>query len=447
MREFLNWGGQKLLAGLCCLSAFGYATEALASKFEPGIGVGAEYTDNATLSSGNKKSDTITTTYIGAKISHDAGPLKAEANTSFTAQRYTRGTFSNQNYFNLNTLLDWEMVKDQFHWTMRDIFNQRPVTSTDVNTPNNVQNSNIFTLGGNWVVPVSAKTQFSVLPEYRRFYYQKQNINNRQYSLAVNWLYHMYRLTSVGLSANYRQVNYDAQSLADTRFSTLQLNINGKRARSTYALNMGVTNVGRNAGKNTNGFSGNLYWLLNMSGKSTLQTSISTSLTDASSGSLNANIVSNAGDFNNVQISAGVIRNKLFRLAYLRKDGTLNSRIWTEYRQVLYDSSPTNNRKISTLGINFNYPVTTFLSSGLYVNYFRDRLTELFRTDKRLAAGVNFSYQHSRKLRSTLNISYRQKVSTSAIQEYTEGSIFYNLVYGFGRISRPTRSGISRSGL
>ncbi len=441
MRRFLSDGHRKRLISLCGLFVFGHGTLVRALEIQPSIGVGAEYTDNATLSSSRKKSDTITTTYIGANIKHNVGTLQAQADTSFDTQHYTQGTFGDQSYFNLNTLLDWEMVKHRFHWSIRDIFNQRPVISTNVNTPANLQNSNIFTLGANWLIPFSARSQLILLPEYRKFYYESQNINNRQYALAANWMYRAYRLTSVGLNASYRQVDYAARQIANSRFSTLQLSITGQRSRSKYTLNMGVTNVRRDAGKEISGFSGNLDWLVNMSNRSKLQARLSTQLTDASSGSLSANITANTGSFNNVQITAGVIRNKLFWLGYLRKDGVLNSKVWAEYREVLYSNSP-DDRKIGTLGINLNYPMTAFLSSGLYVNYSKDELIEIFRTDKRLVAGLNFTYRHSRKLRSNLDISYRQKVSTVSTQEYTEGSVFYNLVYGFGRVYRPVRSSL-----
>jgi hypothetical protein len=55
--------------------------------------------------------------------------------------------------------------------------------------------------------------------------------------------------------------------------------------------------------------------------------------------------------------------------------------------------------------------------------------------------GANLGYSFSRKVRGLLDLKYRKKESTSVSQNYDEFSAFASLVYGFGNVLRPTRSG------
>ncbi len=418
---------------------FFYSSVAQALKIKPGVGVGAEYTDNVRLTQDNKKADTIAVGYVGLDIKHNEGPLLTDITSSLNKYVYTQDTYADQRYFNLNGDMDWEAVKNQFHLTMRDNFYQTPVVSINSNRPGNIQNTNIFNVGANWAIPVSKKWSITLVPEYSKYYYEVLNTDNKQYAMNASLLYRMYRLTNVGFNASVRKIDYDIPVISDTTFSTLQLTVSGNRARSNYSLSAGTTNVKR-GNQSYSGFSGNLLWLTNLTGHSKVTVNLSSELTDSSSGQLNIIINPDNGNYNNVQITTDVIRNKLARLAYNREDGTFNSNLWVEYRGIMYSDSP-NDRSISALGIDLNYPVTALLSSGFYTYYDKTRLTELDRNDNNFSVGFNLIYMHSRKLRSTLDIKYRKKQSTRFTQNYQENTIFYNLVYGFGRVSRPTRTG------
>ena len=423
--------------GLALLALHGAAR---ALTFEPGVGAGIEYTDNAALAPEQEEADTITVGYVGLGVKHDEGSIKANVDTSFSKNTYTKGTFEDQRYLKVDATIDWGIVKDRFNVVMRDNFTQTPVVSTNTNRPTNIQDANAFTFGANWLIPTSAKNQFSLTPEYRKFYYEVLQTDNIQYSLEASWFYRMFRLTSVGLSASLRQVDYEVASISDTEFNTLQLNLNTQRARSTFSLNAGATNVKRDSESFT-GFSGDMLWRRSLTRQSNVLVSLSSSLTDSSNGRLNAIIdPDSGGDFENVQIATDVLRNRLARLAYSRTDGTLDSKVWGEYRELLYSDSP-NDRKINVVGIDLKYPVTALFSSGFYTRYDKTRLTELLRDDKTFIVGINFSYKHARKLRSSLDFKYREKRSTVSTQNYREGAVFYNLVYGFGRVARPTRVG------
>ena len=435
----MNFGRRKntltffVAAGLCFFSQV-----VLAVLFEPGVGVGLEYTDNATLVNENKVNDLITVGYVGARLSENEGALMYDAAASFNNTSYTQDTFPDQRYFNLGASADWAMLKDRFNWFLSNYFSQRTVNALNSNTPDNLQDTNVFTFGANVRFPVSARQSFSLVPMFQQFYYERQLTNNKQYSLAANWNYQMFRLTNVGLSFSTRNIDYFEQSIEDTRFTNLGIVLSGSRKRSTYVINLGSTNVKRDTGEETAGFSGYLNWFSDISSRSKFTTNFSTGLTDTSSAS--AASAGNPGNGDDIQITTDVIRNSVADLAYIREDATLNSRIWMRYNKITYSDNPLD-RVIRAFGLQFSHPVTQLLSSGAYVNYNRTKQLDTNRLDNRFTVGGDLRYNFSRKLHGLFDLKYRTQESTVLSQNYDEYSAFVSLVYGFGNIMRPSRAG------
>lgn len=422
-----------VLAGLCLVSRASFAVQ-----FEPGVGFGLEYTDNARLTAEDQLEDLIAAAYVGASVSENEGSLKYDATAAFNKNVYTKDSYEDQRYFNLALNAEWEMVKNRVNWFLRNYFSQRPIISLDSNTPDNLQNTNVFTFGANLIQPISARQNFSLVPMFSQYYYETLITDNKQLSLAATWNYQMSRLTNVGLNLSTRTVDYTEQSIEDTRFTNASITFSGQRQRSTFSLNLGSTDVRRDNGDETGGFAGYFNWLADLSSRSKFTTNASTDLTDTSSASSSG--VNIPGDGNDVQITTDVVRNSLFNLAYIRDDASLNTRIWVRYNKLTYSDNPLD-REIRTLGVNANYPVTQLLSSGAYINFNRTRQIDSGRLDKRYTIGGNLRYNFSRKLHGLFDLKYREKESTAVGQSYDEFSVFVSLAYGFGDVKRPTRAG------
>jgi len=404
--------------------------------FEPGVGLGLEYTDNARLSPAATEEDLITVGYVGARVTENEGPLKYNADVSFSKNNYVRDTFEDQRYFNLAGRADWDMIKDRFKWFLSNRFSQLPILSNNGNTPTNIQDSNAFTFGANIQLLKSARQSFSLVPTYNQYYFEVLKTDSRQYSLAASWKYQMTRLTNMGFNLSARKINYTetdllGRSIEDTTFTSLGLTFNGQRARSTFSGSLGTTNVQRDNGDETTGFSGFLKWLADVSSRSKVETLLSTDLTDAGS-------VAFSDGGADVQVTTDVIRNAIASLAYLRDDASLHTRISARYHKLTYSESPLD-RNIISFGVNANYPVTSLLSSGAYMTYSRTDQVDQERVDKNYTVGGNIKYRFSRKLQGFVDLKYRTKESTRALQNYDDTSIFVSLKYGFGGVRRPSR--------
>lgn len=412
-----------------------------ALEFEPGVGAGMEYTTNAALTADNELDDLIVVGYVGARLVEEGeGSVNADITASLNHHRYTKDTYEDQRYFNLGAAANWEMIRDRFDWLLRNYYTQRPINSADPNTPDNIQNSNVFTFGANMIFPVSARQTFTLLPEYRNFYYEIQATDNQQYSLVASWAYELNSLTSVGVNGSVRRVDYKEPLITDVNFGSIFFNISSVRARSNISTNLGTTFVRRDNGQSTEEFAGNLNWLVNLTSRSMIRTYIATDLTDSSLGALNVTLDPEVGDPNDIQVTTDVIRSQVASLSYLRQDGTLDSSLSGEFRNLNYSESP-NDRRIVTVGAVFNYPITALSSSGFYARYTNTDYIDLDRIDNNYRIGGNIRHQLSRNLNSSVDLSYRNRDSSELSQNISEWSVYISLVYGFGQPLRPTRSG------
>jgi hypothetical protein len=438
--RMISCGKLEFVKSIAPLGILLFSFGAIAFEFEPGAGVGLEYTDNARLTADDPIDDTIVVGYVGAKLAQSEGPLIADITASLNHHRYTKDSYDDVRYFNLGATADWEMIQDRLDWYLSNFYNQRPIDTFDPNTPDNIQDSNAFALGANMALLISPRQTFTLMPEFRDFYYEDLVTDNQQYTLTLDWSYQRTSLDSIGLNGIVRVVDYDLQTISDVTFTSAYFALSGERARSEFSTNLGTTHVARENGQNTTGFAGNLDWLVNLTNRSNIRAYISTDLTDTSSESLSGIIDPGAGNPNDIQITTDVIRNNVATLGYTREDGTLVSTLTGELREVNYSETPNDNR-IKALNAAFNYPVTALLTSGFYARFYNTDYIDADRTDKDYTIGAYLRYQLSRKLHSRLDAKYRNRDSTLDSLNFDEWSAYASLVYGFGEPLRPTRSG------
>ncbi len=415
-----------LIAALLVLSP-----AASALNVETSLGVGMEYTDNARLTPSNEEEDFIANGLVGVSISESTGALTANATASLNHQNYLENTYDNQNYLDLAASARWEQIRDRLAWKVDDYFAQTPIDSLDSDTPDNTQDTNVFSFGPEVNFTITPRNSISLMPLFQDFYYEEDETDNQQYGLSADWLYQLYPTMAAGLTGVFTQVSYENEDLnPDYTISTLQALITGTRSRSEYTLKLGATHIDRDRFENQDEPTGSLDWLLSLSGKSSLRAFVLSDLSSSSNDLYRSATDPDSGDFTNVQVSGDVLRTNSIRLTYRRQDATFNTQLWGQLRDLDYSESP-DDRKQQEYGVNLDYPVSSLLTTGMRAVYLKDRQTDEGRTDKEYILGGNIAYSLSRSLRCDLDVQYQQKDSTQSIDEYNEFRVFAGIVYDF----------------
>ncbi len=429
------------LLGMLLLAGMSLHIPIASALFEPGVGTGLQFTDNAGLTPDNEDDDLIVLGYVGANIDQSSGPLNFAAITSLTYENYTDDTFSDQYYFDLNATAGWEMLRDRVDWVMRDFFTQRLRSTINRSTPDNIEDVNIFNFGPDVVLPISRVQKLVINPAFTDFYYETSDVKNQRYSLSLDWLYSTSATNEVGLGGSFSKVDFDDENRNPNFLaSNIHAIVTGKLARSTYVVNLGFTQMNRDELENRSAPTGSMDWVIGFTGRSKARVYLASDLTDIGFSALDSAIDPGRGDINNVQASGDIFRNNILRATYSRKGATLDSKLWAELRDLDYKET-LQDREVQGLGIRFDYQMRALVSSGLYARYRRTERTDRDRTDKRYVVGGEIGYQMSRKLRTVFNLQYQDKDSDDDTQEFNEFSGLLNLVYGYGKVARQKRPG------
>ena len=418
----------KLIIGGCLLCV---STVLSAATFEPGVGLGWQYTDNAALTPDNEESDWGAVGYLGGSLTEEGGPLTYSADGTVIYQRYANSTFDDQTYFNLGARVRWEQVENRVNWLVDNFFTQTPINSIGKDVPTNIQNTNVFSIAPDFTFPYSSGHRFRVNPFFRDYYYEDTDTDNQQYGLDAGWSYPLYPTLRVGIDAGLTDVNYKQDDVnSDYTRSRLRAVFSGSRPHSEYSFNLGSTRISRDKGNDQSGFGGGLTYLYRFTGHSSLRANASTDLTDSSQTFFDSNVEPDDGNSDNVQTSGETFRDNVFRLVYSRDDDTFDTRIYGELRKLNYDDAPLD-RDAQELGADLDYAVNAYLSTGLYGNYVRYKEQDINRTDKRYILGGRVRYNFSRKLAANVTLQYRKRDSNEADFNYDEFSALVGIVYGF----------------
>ena len=167
------------------------------------------FTDNAKLTENNEDSDQILTGLVGARITENDGPFRANADTSLTYENYLDNTYGDKHWFNLNATAGWEMIRDRVDWGVSDYFTQTQINNLNSDTPSNIQNTNVFSFGPNITLPLSARQTITLRPLFSDFYYENSDTDNQQYGVNADWLYMLRPDMKAGINGGATTVRYE----------------------------------------------------------------------------------------------------------------------------------------------------------------------------------------------------------------------------------------------
>lgn len=407
-----------------------------ALEFEPSIGAGLAYSDNANLVSNNEEEDTAVVGYLGARLSEDSGPLLINVSSDITYQKYLNDTVGDQTYFRLGSTAVWEQKRDRLYWDVSDYYSQRKIDTLSADRNSNLQNTNIFTLGPRIEFRPSSAHVVSVIPQYRNFYYQESNADNQQYGLTTNWLYQMRPTMQVGLNGRVNATDYDDENQnPNTVSSIVQAVLSGTGSRSSYTINAGGTRVSRDKFDSVSGFSGSATWLQQLTGASSLRIFLASRLTNGSDSFLGSQSNPDNGSFASGQINGDVVRSNRVSVVYRKTGSTLTTAVSAQVLDLDYEETP-DDRRIYDLNTSLRYNITPLVDGNLIAiyQYLDEDATD--RTDKLFSITGTISYRLSSKLRTEFAVRFQDKSSDLSTEEYTEKAVFIGLIWGNGSIPR-----------
>ena len=388
---------------------------------------------NTRTMAGYKHDDLIRITGLGTSIEGTGKSFQLDADASVKKREYISGTFEGKEYddFALNAVANWEMIKGQLNWILKDFYTQQVINSLIPETPDNIRDTNVLTFGPLFNYQITGRQRLSLKPEYREFRYDAQDIDNKQGALDISWNYQPAERANIGFRGELNKIEYENYALINNTFRSIYLTLYKASAVYNISIDAGATRVDREGMSSVHGTSGSIKWLYNITGDTFFRIYAASNLTDTNNSLLNSSINPDDGNFSNEQASSDYMRKRNFTLVYQTTNSGLVSKFWAEIRNQDYGVVPLD-QNVDEIGAEFNYPIADLITAGLNVRHAEVESLNFDRIDDQVRIGGNINYHFSRRLRGVLELKKYENDSSLDTADFTEKSIFISLVYGYG---------------
>jgi hypothetical protein len=243
------------IASLCALAsaskadppAFGTDTSATSSRPDTlvyGVDVGVAESDNVTLVSTNKISQTIGVVDTDFDINQRSRLLDVDAKGNFSYLDYLQGVYSNQLIGRFDGTAQLALIPDRLVWVVKDDFGQAAVDPYTPVTPSNLEDINYLSTGPDFALRFGATSYLNMSARYARTDYETSPYNSNRLLGDLAWGYQLSAQSSVSLNAETERVlfsNTVVNSDFDRSSGFLRYEVKG--ARTDLSADLGATTI------------------------------------------------------------------------------------------------------------------------------------------------------------------------------------------------------------
>jgi hypothetical protein len=243
------------VASLCVLAsaskadppAFGTDTSATSSRADTlvyGVDVGVAESDNVTLVSTNKVSQTMAVADGDFDVKQHSRLLDVDAKGNFTYLDYLQGAYSGQLIGRFDGSAHLALIPDRLVWVVQDDFGQAAIDAYTPQTPTNLENVNYLSTGPDFALRFGATSYLNMSARYARTDYQTSPYNSNRLLGDLAWGYQLSAQSSVSLNGETERVLF-ANTVVNRDFdrSSGFLRYEVKGARTELSADLGATTV------------------------------------------------------------------------------------------------------------------------------------------------------------------------------------------------------------
>lgn len=403
---------------------------AYALQLDASAGGGLEYTTNAALTPQNEREELIGTALFDLSAAKDGGALQGKAHASLLYRDYKNDTFGRQREFTFDGSARWLISPDRFAWDVSDSYARQPIDTLAADIPDNRQDVNVFSTGLDVHLPLNVRQRLSFRPAYDRFYYEKTDYGNQQYTLGATWSYQVTSPLSLSLNSNLNRTEYD-EDYEDLTTAGYFVGLHGRSPRMSFTANLGYTDVLSDHAGESGGYLANLSWNYRPGRYSELSAYMGSELTNPSRVLAQVGVDPDLGIGVDQQIDSDLYRSETARLTYnwriARAAWRLNG-FWDKRNH----SGGAGVQRTAGSQLGMNYPLGPALSAALLGGYERARASDTAARYETYVLQGSLTYFLSSRLKATLSVADSERSSSLANAEYSDLRVLMLFSYGSG---------------
>jgi hypothetical protein len=220
-----------------------------AQTFVYGVDAGVAESDNVTLVSSDKISQTMAVADGDFDIRERSRLLDLDAKGDFTYLDYLQGAYSGQLIGRFDGSAHLALIPDRVIWVVQDSFGQAAIDPFTPVTPANLENVNYVSTGPDFALRFGASSYLNASARYARAQYETSPFNSNRFLGNLAWGYQLSAQSSVSLNGDAERVMFANTALnSDFDRSSGFVRYEVQGARTNLSLNLGATTINQNAG-------------------------------------------------------------------------------------------------------------------------------------------------------------------------------------------------------
>lgn|GEM_PF-2303409 len=231
---------------LMVVSSWSFVPDARGVVVDYGVGYNGVYDSNIFQAPTDEQAEFTNRYDANLSIQQEGADLTATSYSFLSYQDYVNETRSNQVFLTNLSQATWFVRPGSMAWQFEEYYTQRAVDSTQPETPNNVQGTNVFQTGPDVAFRLGTQDSIGVELRYGNYYYADSPIGNQRYGGALQWLHLLTPNLNFSVNLLGTSVDYD-DDIAASDFNRFDLFWRGQATRgwNTFYVETGATRIER----------------------------------------------------------------------------------------------------------------------------------------------------------------------------------------------------------
>jgi hypothetical protein len=267
---------------IAAFSFLALASTADAETLNYGVDVGVGETDNVTLVSTDKISQTMAIADADFDYKEQSRRLDVDAKGNFSYLDYLQGAYSNQLIGRFDGMAHLALIPEHLTWVLQDDFGQSALDPFTPTIPTNLENVNYLSTGPDLALRLGSTNSLNMGLRYARAEYETSPFNSNRLQGNLDWGLQLSGRSNLSLNADTERVLFE-NTVLNTDFD--RTNLFGRYelqgARTTLSADLGATTI-REDGTSNNGSLVKVELARKISTAAKLTVTVGRDLTDAS---------------------------------------------------------------------------------------------------------------------------------------------------------------------
>jgi hypothetical protein len=398
--------------------------------FKYGVDVGVGESDNVTLASSDKISQTIAVADADFDYKEQSRRSDVDAQGKFSYFDYLQGAYGNQLIGRFDGTADFAIIPERITWTLQESFGQAQIDPFTPITPTNLQNVNYASTGPDLHLRLGPTFFMDMTARYARTTYQTDPFDSNRLLGSVALGLPLSARSNISIDGSYVRVLFD-NTVVNTDFT--RTGVYGKYelqgARTDLTANVGVNKV-QQGNDSVTGPLGELTLSRKLSSVSKLTFTLGRKLTDASAGF--SAVQSGAAGGIVTAPAAITLTNYTVTYGTVRWDYSRNRTTFGlsgTWEKDAYDTQPQQDLTRGTAEFSVERKLSSVLTAQLQASVFRTDYQNIDFTETDGLVGGSLIFRKGRGLEIRLRYNHISRVVSGVGSGYTENRAFLTIGY------------------